>query len=85
MVTFAKETAASPERRVTTDMIGWADLCREMRVSESTIRRWIRDADFPEPKHIGPRTLRFSIAEVREWLDRQYNSVACNESAAETT
>lgn len=38
-------------------------------VSDSTLRRWIADADFPAARQLGPRAVGWSAADVTTWLD----------------
>ena len=68
-----KEQAAAPEPSTTTTIWTYAEVCRELRVSESTLRRWIETAGFPTPVKIGPRAVRFRAADIREWLSGIYD------------
>lgn len=56
-------------------LLTWDEVCGELRTSESTIRRWIREADFPAPLQIGPRAVRFSARAIRGWLQNIYDAV----------
>lgn len=41
-------------------------------VNPSTVWRKLKvDATFPKPKRFGPQTLRWSIAELEAWEERQ--------------
>ena len=76
-------TKAEPETSTQLgDWMKWEDVIRELRVSESTIRRWQAENGFPRPKRIGPRTVRFSATEIREWLQNIYDAIG-GEDAAE--
>ena len=37
-------------------------------LSKPTVYRRMKDSDFPQPKAMGPRAVRWSEAEVRQWL-----------------
>ncbi|MGH7441331.1 MAG: helix-turn-helix transcriptional regulator [bacterium] len=40
-------------------------------VGRSTIWARVRAGTFPRPVRLGPRTVAWRVADVREWLDRQ--------------
>ncbi len=51
-------------------LISTAEVARLAGVSVSSIRRWRdEDADFPVPRLLGDRTLRWRLGEVLDWLD----------------
>lgn len=78
-------TAHPPESPSRTERLfaTMREVCTELRVSESTLRRWIHKGDFPSPKKVGPRTVRFRVDEIREWLSRVYNGAAIDAELAE--
>lgn len=43
------------------------EVANKYGVSVSTIRRWSSQGKFPKPKHIGKRTIRFSLKELDEY------------------
>ena len=51
------------------------ELCDELRISKSTIKRWQDEVDFPLGRKIGPRAVRYSAAEIRKWLDGVFASI----------
>ena len=51
-------------------LISTAEVAHLAGVSVSSIRRWRdEDADFPLPRILGDRTLRWPLGEVLDWLD----------------
>ncbi len=51
-------------------LISTAEVARLAGVSPSSIRRWRdEDSDFPAPRLLGDRTLRWSLGEVLAWLE----------------
>jgi prophage regulatory protein len=51
-------------------LISTAEVAHLAGVSVSSIRRWRdEDADFPLPRILGDRTLRWALGEVLDWLD----------------
>lgn len=45
------------------------DLASDLRVSEKTIRRMIRDGRLPQPMRINNKDLRWLMSEIKLWLD----------------
>ncbi len=45
-------------------------------ISRPTLYRRIKDAEFPKPKVVGPRALRWQESAVREWLANRPDSPA---------
>ncbi|RUO58660.1 helix-turn-helix transcriptional regulator [Pseudidiomarina marina] len=52
---------------------------RNFSISKSTLYRWIKERDFPEPKRFSPRLVRWNKNEVEEW-DKNTGSVSKNKS-----
>lgn len=40
-------------------------------ISETTMRRWMKDEGFPRPKQLGPRAVGWLASEVDDWLDKR--------------
>lgn len=40
-------------------------------ISETTLRRWMKDEDFPRPKQLGPRAVGWLASQVDDWLDKR--------------
>ena len=38
-------------------------------ISETTLRRWMKDENFPRPKQLGSRAVGWLASECRAWLD----------------
>lgn len=55
-----------------TEFATTGEVCDELRISKSTLARWVRDGGFPRPIRIGPRAIRFRVSAVREWLNAVY-------------
>ena len=52
--------------------ISTTEVARLAGVSVSSIRHWRdEDPDFPHPRLLGDRTLRWRLREVLDWLDRR--------------
>lgn len=52
---------------------------RRFCISKSTLYRWIKESDFPEPTRFSPRLVRWNINEVEEW-GKKLSSVSKNNS-----
>jgi predicted DNA-binding transcriptional regulator AlpA len=51
-------------------LISTAEVARLAGVSVSSIRRWRdEDPDFPPPRVLGDRTLRWTLGEVLAWIE----------------
>lgn len=46
-------------RRAVEDRVG---------VTRSTVYRWMRESDFPEPIRVAPGCVRWSEREIEEWI-----------------
>lgn len=79
----APHTQSQSARAGADTFLTMTEVCRELRVSESTIRRWQKEGRFPRPVKIGPRTVRFSANEIRQWLDDRYAEAAVPQADAE--
>ena len=44
-------------------------LCAQLGISRSTVKRWIKDRDFPSPIQASVRELLFDVTAVQRWLD----------------
>lgn len=38
-------------------------------ISETTLRRWMKEDDFPRPKQLGARAVGWLASECHAWLD----------------
>ena len=38
-------------------------------ISETTLRRWMAEEDFPRPRQLGPRAVGWVAEEVARWLE----------------
>ena len=45
------------------------EVCEKIGVSESTLRRMVKEGDFPAPIRISKRASRWRLSEVEEWMD----------------
>ena len=46
-------------------------LCAQLGISRSTVKRWIKDRDFPSPIQASGREPLFDVAAVQQWLDNR--------------
>lgn len=46
-----------------------ATLLAKLGVSETTLRRWMAEENFPKPKQLGPRAVGWVAVQIDEWLD----------------
>jgi prophage regulatory protein len=46
-------------------------LLRQCGISETTLRRWMAEEEFPRPKQLGPRAVGWVASHVSEWLDKR--------------
>ncbi len=53
-----------------------AQVARRYSVSLPTLWRWRRDGRLPEPRHLGPNTVRFHLAELLEFEQRSPKEAA---------
>lgn len=40
-------------------------------ISETTLRRWMQDEEFPRPKQLGPRAVGWVADQVGAWLEKR--------------
>lgn len=40
-------------------------------ISETTLRRWMKDEDFPRPRQLGPRAVGWVSDQVTTWLENR--------------
>lgn len=40
-----------------------------LQISETTLRRWMKDEDFPMARQLGPRAVGWVATEVQVWLE----------------
>ncbi|WP_265281299.1 helix-turn-helix transcriptional regulator [Verminephrobacter aporrectodeae] len=40
-----------------------------LEISETTLRRWMREEDFPPARRLGGRAIGWMAPEVQAWLD----------------
>ncbi len=77
MVAATKQPAAESTAETHDTLLTWPEVCRALRVGETTIRRWQKLGRFPLPiKFAGQRTARFSARQIRNWLSEQYAAAA---------
>ena len=50
------------------NVIPRAQLCAELNVSGSTIKRWIATRNFPQPLSVSGREPLFDMKAVQDWL-----------------
>lgn len=62
----AATPTAAPADLVLTD----EEAARELRVSRRTLQRYRRHGGGPPYQRVGPRLVRYSLAEIRAWLAR---------------
>jgi excisionase family DNA binding protein len=51
------------------NVIPRTELCRQLGISRSTIKRWIAERDFPAPIPASGREPLFNMTAIQEWLD----------------
>ena len=51
------------------NVIPRTELCKQLGVSRSTIKRWITQRDFPSPIPASGREPLFNMKAVQDWLD----------------
>lgn len=44
-------------------------LLEKFGISETTLRRWMKDEGFPRPRQLGPRAVGWVSSQVAAWLD----------------
>lgn len=52
-------------------MLRLKDICENLSVSKSHVRRLVSDAGFPPPVKLGPRASAWPAAEVDAWVSRR--------------
>jgi predicted DNA-binding transcriptional regulator AlpA len=48
-------------------LLRWSDITSLTRVSQSTVRGWIKAGLFPKPRYIGTRSPRWKQSEILAW------------------
>jgi excisionase family DNA binding protein len=51
------------------NVISRTELCKQLGISRSTIKRWITQRDFPSPIPASGREPLFNMNAVQGWLD----------------
>lgn len=46
-------------------------LLEKFGISETTLRRWMKEEDFPKPRQLGPRMVGWRADQVGKWLDNR--------------
>jgi len=56
-------------------------LLKLLQISETTLRRWMKDDDFPLARQLGARAVGWVATEVQTWLDTRPKATAnaCDE------
>lgn len=52
----------APDQKLT-----FRDVCERLRIGSTTLYRWIHTEGFPAGKKLGPRAVRWSESDIREW------------------
>lgn len=50
------------------DFITIFDLEAQLKISKSTIYRWMRDREFPQPIKLGRRAVRWRQDDIEKWI-----------------
>lgn len=50
-------------------LVSQAQLCAELGVSASTVERLVKTPDFPAKIKVSARAVRYSLADVRAWIE----------------
>jgi prophage regulatory protein len=50
-------------------LIRLVDVCRFLSISRSTVYKRLSERSFPEPVHLGPRTVRWRVDDIEAWRD----------------
>ena len=53
------------------NVISRTELCKQLGISRSTIKRWITQRDFPSPIPASGREPLFNMNAVQGWLDAE--------------
>lgn len=40
-----------------------------VKVGSSTLYRWMDDGEFPRPRQLGERCVRWTVADIKQWQD----------------
>lgn len=52
-------------------LIDMRELCRLLGTSKSSVERWLRsDPDFPQPRRLGPGSVRWRLDKVLAFIER---------------
>jgi prophage regulatory protein len=52
-----------------------SDVSERLRISKSTIYKWVKDGRFPEPIILGDGASRWVEGEINEWLENRPRGV----------
>jgi len=59
---------AEPEREYRHRVLRYPDVARIVRVSRTTIYRWVKKGRFPAPRYFGPSVRGWLWEDVEAWL-----------------
>jgi len=51
-----------------TETLTVKDVCAKLKCSRQTLHAWVKANQFPKPKTIGTRSLRWLASDVDQWL-----------------
>ena len=47
-----------------------SELSEALGISQTTLWRWRKNGDFPEPIQLGPRVIAWRVKDINEWLTK---------------
>ena len=50
------------------------DITNSLKISEDTLREWIKDGKFPRPLGVNDRTTLWSYALIENWVAQQHKT-----------
>ena len=50
------------------------DITNSLKISEDTLRKWIKDGKFPHPLRVNDRTTLWSYALIENWVAHQHKT-----------
>jgi predicted DNA-binding transcriptional regulator AlpA len=50
------------------------DITNSLKISEDTLREWIKDGKFPRPLRVNDRTTLWSYALIENWVAQQHKT-----------
>ena len=50
------------------------DITNSLKISEDTLRKWIKDGKFPQPLRMNDRTILWSYALIENWVAQQHKT-----------